>query len=190
MILSILYIRYQASIFILVFGQFFWILVLLCPKFYWDIFYTNKKKGRLIWAIFSKPASPAVLKIINYRRDNTNILSDALVTATSVPCNTWYPLHIKKPCGYLVSRIPNVPVGMIMWILCILEIAILFLWPILTGTVSLTSWLIFWRFFCLQNSATTKGRKNPRHRKWKWKQSRIQNARNNEYYRRFILNIL
>ena len=88
---------YQASIFILVFGRFFWILVLFFPKFYWDIFYTNKDKGRSIWAIFSKPESPAVSKIIHYHRDNATTLSDALVTATSVPCNTRDPLRIKNP---------------------------------------------------------------------------------------------
>ena len=70
-------------------------------------------------AIISKPASPAVSKIIHYRRDNATTLSDALVTATSVPYNTRYPLHIKKPYAYLALIIPNVPDGMIMRILFI-----------------------------------------------------------------------
>ena len=170
----LLYMTYQSSIFIFFFGKFFWILVLFFPKFYWDIFYTNKDKVRSIWAIFSKPVSTAVSNIIHCCRDNATTLSDALVTATSVPCNTRDPLRIKKPYAYLTSIIPDVPDRMIMRILCILEIVIVCLWPILTGTVSLTSWLIFWRFFCLQNSATTKGRKNPRHRKWKQKCSSIQ----------------
>ena len=131
------------SIFILVFEQLFWIFVLFRPKFYWDIFYTNKDKGRLIWDIFSKPASPTVSEIINYCCDSATNLSDALATATSVPCNTRDPLRVKKPYTYLASRIPNVPDGMTMRILCILEIAIVFLWPILTGTVSLTYRLLF-----------------------------------------------
>ena len=164
--------KYQASIFILVLGKFLCMLILFCPKFCWDIFYTNKYKGRSIWAIFSKPAYNSVLKIIHFRCNNATTLSDAMFTATSVTCNTRYPLHIKKPYAYLASRIPNVPDGIIMRILCILEIVIVFLWPILTGTVSITSRLLFRSFFCLHNSATTKGCKNPRHQKWKGKRSR------------------
>ena len=120
LIFFILYMTYQASIFVIVFGKLFWVLVLFFPKFYWDIFYTNKYKGLLIWDIISKPASPAVLNIIHYCCDNATTLRDALVTATSVPCNTRYPLHIQNPYAYLASIIPNVPDGIIMHILCIM----------------------------------------------------------------------
>ena len=162
---------YQASIFILFLGQIFCILVLFCPKFYSDILYTNKYKGNLIWAILSKPESPVISNIFHYRRNNAITLSDALVTATSVTYNTIDLLRIKNPYAYLESRIPDVPERMIMRILCILEILIVFIWPVLTGTASLTSGLLFRCFFFLHDSATTKGCKNHRHQKWKKKRS-------------------
>ena len=121
LVLFILYMMYQASIFLPVLGQLFQVLILFCPKFYWDIFYTNKYKGLLIWDIISKPASPAVLNIIHYCCDNATTLRDALVTATSVPCNTRDPLRIKKRYSYLAPRIPDVPDGTITSMLCILE---------------------------------------------------------------------
>ena len=114
------------------------------------------------------------MKIVHYCRDNATNLSDVLVTATSVPCNTRYPLRIKKPYTYLASRIPDVPEGMIIRILFIIAIAIVFIWNILTGTGSLTSWHMFQCFFHLHDSATKKGRKNPRHQKWKRQRSRKQ----------------
>ena len=174
LVLFILYMTYQASIFILVLGQFFWILVLFCPKLYSDILYINKDKGRFIWDILSKPAYPAISNIIHCHRDDATIWSDVLVTAASVPWNTRDTLRIKKPYAYLASRIPNVPDRMIMWIICILEIIIVFIWPILTGTTSLTSRLLFQRLFCLHDYATTKGRKNHRHQKRRQKRSRKQ----------------
>ena len=127
LVLFVLYMTYQVSIFILVLGQFFWILVLFCPKFYSDILYTNKYKGNLIWAILSKPESPVISNIFHYRRNNATTLSDALVTATSVTYNTIDLLRIKNPYAYLESRIPDVPERMIMRILCILEILIVFI---------------------------------------------------------------
>ena len=162
---------YQASIFILVLGQLFWILNLFCPKFYWDILYTNKDKGRSIRAILSNPESTDDSNMIHYFRDNSTTISDALVTATSVTYNTIDLLRIKNPYAYLESRIPDVPERMIMRILCILEILIVFIWPVLTGTASLTSGLLFRCFFFLHDSATTKGCKNHRHQKWKKKRS-------------------
>ena len=73
LVLFILYMTYQASIFILVLGQFFWILVLFCPKLYSDILYINKDKGRFIWDILSKPAYPAISNIIHCHRDDATI---------------------------------------------------------------------------------------------------------------------
>ena len=174
LVLFIIYMKYQASISILVFGKFFWILVLFCTIFYWDIFYNNNNKENFKWAIFPNTTSPTVSKIIHDSRNNITTLRDALVTATPVTCNSRDPPIITNPFAYLASGIPDVPDGMIMCKFYVIENAIVFIWPILTITVSLTFWLLFQRFFLLHYYATTKMRKKPKHQKWQRNRSHKQ----------------